>query len=57
MENVIQKQYDLIYSYFKTTTEYFDYLCWDGATLQVLLKDEVIEQYSIEELKELIEDL
>lgn len=30
-ENIsLQKQYDNIYSFFKTTTEYFDELEWDG---------------------------
>jgi len=57
MEVDIQKQYDLIRSYFKTTTEPFDELDWDGNLLLVWLDDEVIERYTYEELKELIEGI
>ena len=57
MEVDIQKQYDLIRSYFKTTTEPFDELDWDENLLLVWLDDEVIERYTYEELKELIEGI
>jgi hypothetical protein len=56
MEVDLQKQYDLIHSYFKTTTEPYDELDWDGDTLLVLLDNKVIEKYSYEDLKELIEE-
>ena len=46
-------QHEKIYRYFKTTTEYYDYLDWDGDTLKVFYKDEVIEEYSKEDLTEL----
>ncbi len=51
MEIDLQKQYDLIRSYFKTTTEAFDELDWDGDVLLVLLDGKIIEEYSYEELK------
>lgn len=51
MEIDLQKQYDLICSYFKTTTEAFDELDWDGDVLLVLLDGKIIEEYSYEELK------
>lgn len=56
MEVDLQKQDDLIYSFFKTTTEPYDELDWDGDTLLVLLDNKIIEKYSYEELKEWIED-
>lgn len=56
MEVDLQKQYDLIRSYFKTTTEPFDELDWDGEVLLVLLKGKVVEEYSYEELKAEIPD-
>lgn len=57
MEIDIQKQYDLIERYFRTTTEPYDELSWDGKTLLILLNDKVIEEYTLEDLKELIEDI
>lgn len=51
MEIDLQKQYDLIRSFFKTTTEAFDELDWDGDVLLVLLDGKIIEEYSYEELK------
>lgn len=54
MKNSIQQQYDLIYSYFKTTTEQFDSLEWDGSLLQVIFNDKVIEKYALSDLKALI---
>ena len=46
----LQLQYDKIYSYFKSTTEPFDFLEWDGKSLKVWLNNEVIEKYSIQNL-------
>ena len=42
----LQEEYDKIYSFFKTTTEPFDELEWNGKELSVLLNDEVVEIYS-----------
>ena len=50
----IQLQYDKIYSYFKSTTEPFDFLEWDGKNLVVWNKAEIIEQYSLKELAKLV---
>lgn len=47
----LQLQYDRIDSYFKTTTEPFDFLDWDGKLLNVWLNNKVIEKYSIQDLK------
>jgi hypothetical protein len=52
----MQKQYDLIYSFFKTTSEEFDSLEWDGSILSVILNDKIIEIYSYNDLKELIKN-
>jgi hypothetical protein len=53
----LQRQYDLIYSFFKTTTEPFDCLDWDGETLAVVFEDVTIEEYMLNDLKELILEL
>jgi len=50
---ILQPQYDQIYSYFKTITEPFDSLEWDGKILLVLLADKIIEVYKYKDLKEL----
>lgn len=50
----LQSQYDKIYSYFRTTTEPFDYLEWDGKVLEVVNKDITIEKYLLKDLKKLI---
>lgn len=50
----LQEQYDKIYSFFKTTIEPFDELDWDGSNLKVILNENIIEEYSISDLKELI---
>jgi len=55
--NTMQHQYDLIYSFFKTTTEHFDDLEWDGKILNVWLNEKIIERYSYKDLKELINNL
>ena len=46
----LQNTYDYIYSYFKTTTEPFDFLDWDGKILQVWNGDTVVEIYRLEDL-------
>lgn len=53
----LQREYDLIYSFFRTTTEPYDDLEWDGEVLNVWYKDEVIEKYSFRELKAHIKEL
>ena len=55
--NILQSQYDKIYSFFKTTTESFDFLEWDGRALNVWFNNLIIEVYSYVELKKLITDL
>lgn len=50
----LQLQYDQIYSYFKKTTEPFDFLEWDGKNLLVWNKGEIIEQYSLKKLAKLV---
>lgn len=50
----LQAQYDKIYSYFKTTTEPFDFLDWDGKLLMVWLNDSIVEKYTLKELAEII---
>jgi hypothetical protein len=49
----LQNQYDKIYSYFKTTTELFDYLKWDGRVLLIWKDNKVIERYLLEDLKKI----
>ena len=50
-----EKQYNLIHEFFKTTTEYYDDLQWDGLTLEVWWNDLVIERYNYSDLCEIIE--
>lgn len=50
----LQRQYDAIYRYFKTTAEPYDELEWDGKTLQIWLDDKIIETYAREDLVEFI---
>lgn len=57
MNEILQYQYDKIYSFFKNTTEPFDELLWDGNTLQVINNDVVIEKYNYKDLLNLIYDL
>jgi hypothetical protein len=57
MEMKLQKDYDLIYSFFKTTTEPFDDLEWDGKTLNVWLNEKIIERYTYKDLIELINQI
>jgi len=49
----IQKEYDIIYSFFKHTTEPFDILEWDGNEVNILLDDELIETYSKKDIWEM----
>jgi hypothetical protein len=51
------RQYDLIYSFFKTTSEAFDGLDWEGEILSVVFSDSVIEEYTLSDLKKLIPEL
>ena len=46
----LQNTYDNIYSYFKTTTEPFDFLEWDEKILQVWNNNTVVEVYRLEDL-------
>ncbi|MEK7115265.1 MAG: hypothetical protein AAB847_02815 [Patescibacteria group bacterium] len=55
--SLLQIQYDKIYSYFRTTTEPFNFLEWDGKVLQVWNKETIIERYSLKDLKSLIFNL
>ncbi len=55
--NTLQHQTDLIYAFFKTTTEPFDDLEWDGKILVVWLNEKIIERYSFRDLKEVIREL
>ena len=50
----LQIQDDKIYFYFRTTTELFDYLEYEGNDLQVWNGDVVVEKYSLKDLEELI---
>jgi hypothetical protein len=52
----IQTQYDAICSYFKTTTEPYDEIEWDGEICSVILNNETIESYTVSDLKRIIED-
>lgn len=49
----LQIQYNKIYAFFKTTTEPFDLLMWDGEILEVLYENNIIEKYSFKELREI----
>jgi len=53
----IQEQYDIFYSFFKSTTEPFDEFQWDGSSLNVILNEKIIEKFSYSDLKELITNL
>ncbi len=59
---LLQAQYDAIYSFFKTTTEPYDELDWDGSCLIVWLGDDPnspgyqVERYSLADLTEIIKD-
>jgi len=53
----LQIQYDKIYSYFKNTTELFDYLEWDGVVLKVWNENKVMEIYKYKDFRNLILNL
>ena len=53
----MQEQYDKIHRFFKTTTEHYDSLEWNGSELAVVLHDRTIERYSYADLCTLIPDL
>jgi hypothetical protein len=57
METTLQKQYDLIYRFFKNTTEPFDDLDWDGELLNVFFENKIVETYSYKDMCDLIEGL
>ena len=54
---LLQLQYEKIQYFFKTTTEPFDFLEWDGKVLNVWFRDAVVEKYEYKELKEFIEGI
>ena len=53
-DNELDKRYNLIYRYFKTTNELYHDLEWDGETLRVWLDDTPIETYTLKDLIEII---
>lgn len=53
----LQTQYDKICSYFRTTTELFGSLEWNGETLEVWSKDKIIEIYKYRDLRNFIANL
>ena len=48
-----QEEYNKIHRFFKTTTEFYDDLDWDGKILNVWLNDEIIETYTKKDLIEI----
>lgn len=52
-EKVLQKQYNNVYSFFKNTSESFDFIEWDGKEAILFFNDKIIEKYSFEDLKEM----
>lgn len=50
----LQIQYNKIHSYFKNTTEQYDYLEWDGTVLKVWDNDSVVEIYEYKDIINLI---
>ena len=52
VNNELQVQLDKIYSFFKCTCEPYDYWDWDGESLIVVLNDEVIEEYTLQDLRD-----
>ena len=50
----LQRQHDLIQQYFKTTTEPYDDLEWNGEDLYVCLSGKTIETYSFADLTDMI---
>lgn len=52
--NKLQKKLDKISGFLKETTEPFDDWDYDGKELKIFLNDELIEEYSKQDLKEMI---
>ena len=52
-----QMQYNKICSYFRTTTEPFDFLEWDGKVLEVWDENKVVEAYKYNDLRNFITNL
>lgn len=50
----LQNEYDRIYSYFKTTTEPFDFLEWDRNILRVWNNNIVVEIYHLKDLNSML---
>ncbi len=50
----IQNEYNKIYEYFKTTTEPFDFLHWNGSDLEVWYNGNVIETYTLQDIKNML---
>jgi len=50
----IQAQYDVICSYFRTTTELYDEIEWDGKVCSIVLSNETIESYTKSDLQEIM---
>jgi hypothetical protein len=46
----LQSQYDKIYSYFKSTSESFDSIEFDGTCILIILNNIVIEKYFYKDL-------
>jgi len=57
MFSLLQSQYDKIYSYFRTTTEPFDFLEWDGKILNVWNNYDIIEIYKYQDMQRIINSL
>ncbi len=51
---LLQRQYELIRAYFRTTCEHFDSLDWNGNELEITLNDVTIEKYTFKDLCGLI---
>jgi hypothetical protein len=52
--NDLQTQHDLISRFLHTTTEPFDTWDWDGKELLIFLNNRIIERYTLNDLKSII---
>lgn len=52
----LDRQDNLIHRYFRTTTDWYDDLEWDGKVLYVCLEGATIETYTYADLVEIIPD-
>lgn len=52
--NKLQKQYDKILFFFRTTTEPYDSLEWDGKTLEVWNDEKLVEKYKKKDLSPIL---